>query len=215
MLQMYGFDGGTPLHRAREAITAAEPAVFATGGDTVDLTVLPRWTEYGPRHHCANRDAWYDLVWTAPADRILLDSRVYAHSSPAERQRLARVLAGAGVLPDVFGADEDEPVDGGLPPRGLLAGVLLRRALAHAGVLPPPDVIPFEERLEAAGAVTLEGLSKAQMALLGGPEAALQMLQRRQRIAVKSDRTVDIYDWDAWGRSAAGTIRALPVPAVV
>lgn len=208
MLQMYGFDGGTPLHRAREGIAAADPAIFTTGGDRVDLKVLPRWTEYGPRRHRASSDAWYDMVWTEPEDRVLLDSRAHGHSSPAERQRLARNLEDG----DVPSWTDEE---GAPPPRGVLAGILLRRALGHAGVLPPPDVIPFEERLAAAGEVTLEGWSDAQMTLLGGPEGTLRMLQRTQWMAVKHDRTVDIYDWEAWGRSAAKTIRALPVPAVM
>lgn len=195
MLQMYGFDGGTPTHRAHGGLTAADPSVFGVGGDAVDLTVLPRWTEYGAAR-AARRHAWYDLIWTTPADRIFLDHRTYAHSSPAGLQ-----------YPDLV-------MEEAIWPRGRLAEILLRRALGQAGVLPAPEVIPFEERLEAAGPVTLEGVPEAHITLWGGPEKALKLLQRRRAIAVKNDRTVDVYDWDAWGRTAAEAIRALLVPEV-
>lgn len=214
MLRMYGFDGGTPLHCAREGIAAADPSVFGIGGDLVDLSVVPRWTEYGAVR-LARRGSWYDLAWTAPADRILLDHRVYAHASPTARERLTRVLADTGALRNGCGCcSEEERLEEAMELRGLLAEVLLRRTWGRVGVLPAPGVIPVQERLEAAEPVTLEGVQEEHITLWGGPGKTLEMLQRRRAAAVKSDRTVDICDWRAWGRSAVETIRSLPVPAV-
>ncbi|MFF3730897.1 hypothetical protein ACFYXM_11385 [Streptomyces sp. NPDC002476] len=172
MLRMYGFDGGTPTHRAYRAITKAAPEILRTGGERLDLTALPRWTEYrAPRP--ARGDAWYDLLWTDPADR-----------------------------------EADEFDDG----RGRTAELLRRRAVAPAGHLPMPPVIPVETRLAGATPVTLDGMSVGHVTLLGGPERALEVLRRRRRLAVKGDRSTDIYDWDAWGRNAVAVISGLTMP---
>ncbi|OEV11342.1 hypothetical protein [Streptomyces nanshensis] len=216
MLKMYGFNGGAPLHRAHGGIAAADPSVFEVGGDAVDLTVLPRRTEYrAARAVC--QEAWYDLLWTAPADRIFLDHRTYDHSSPAARERLVRVLTASGVLLENGELSEDERLEEAMQRRGRLVEVLLQRAKSRAGALPAPAVIPVEERLErleAAEPVTLEGMPEEHITLWGGPEKTLRMLRQDRKIAVKNDRSVDIYDWAAWGRAAAATIRELPVPEV-
>ncbi|MBV7674163.1 hypothetical protein STHAL_32465 [Streptomyces halstedii] len=215
MLRMYGYDGGAPLHRPYGGLAAADPAVLGIGGDRVDLTVLPRWTEDGPAPyhlHSADSGAWYDLIWTAPSDRLLLDGRSRAHSSPAERGRADGVLARAGLLPRARDGEDADLL--GPAPRAAVAGVVLRRALGRAGVLPMPAVILARERLAAAAPVTLDGLAQGHIRLLGGPERALSVLRRRQKLAVEHDRTTDIYDWDAWGRTAAQTVRGLTLPEV-
>ncbi|MFB6814347.1 hypothetical protein ACFCV8_07355 [Streptomyces sp. NPDC056347] len=173
MLRMYGFDGGTPTHRAYRAITEMEPEMQCLGGERLDLTVLPRWTEYrSPRP--AREDAWYDLLWTDPADQVR-----------------------AGEFDDG---------------RGRAAEVLCEQAVARAGHLPMPPVIPVETRLAGAGPVTLDGMSEEEITLWGGREKALEMLRRRRRIAVEGDRTTDIYDWDEWARRAISVITDLTVP---
>lgn len=209
MLRMFGFDGGTPMRCAYRGITEADPGAAGIGGDGVDLTVLPRPTERGvaPGLARAHAGAWYDLLWTAPRDRVLLDGRAQAHRSPAERQRLTGVLAGGG-------SDTDEELEEALHVRGRMAGLVQRRALGWAGVLPMPEVIPVEERLEALPPVTLDGVLASHVALLGGADKALGFLRERQAAAVRGDRTVGIYDWTAWGRAAAQVLRALPVPVV-
>ncbi|MFD7861506.1 hypothetical protein [Streptomyces sp. NPDC059783] len=191
MLRMFGYDGGAPVHRAYGGIAAADRSVLGVGGDVVDLTVLPRWQDRGaaPRHlGYATAEAWYELLWTRPEDRPVLDGR-----APAPRSGAAA----------------------GFPPgRMAVAVALARRGHGRAGVLPAPAVIPVEMRLEAAGPVTLEGVPEAYIRLTGGPEGMLAMLRRRQRLAVKGERTVDVFDWAAWGRAASATIRAL-TPAEV
>lgn len=212
MLRMYGYDGGTPMHRAYRGLVEADPGVVGIGGDAVDLTVLPRWTECGvaPGLHRAEADAWYDLLWTAPGDRLLLDVCARARSAPAERRRLRGALAGAGLLPAGQAATAED-VEAALAYRAGTARVLLSRALDRAGVLPMPEVIPVRERLEALAPVTLDGVPSSHITLLGGTDAALRFLQQRQTAAVRDDRTADIYDWGAWGCTAAETVRALPV----
>jgi hypothetical protein len=174
MLRMYGFDGGTPTHRAYRAITKAAAEILEIGGERLDLTILPRWTEYrAPRP--ARGDAWYDLLWTDPTDR------------------------------EARGDEFDDA-------RGRTAELLSGRAVAPAGHLPMPPVIPVETRLAGVAPVTLDGMNEGHVTLLGGPERALEVLQRRQRLAVEGDRSADIYDWDAWARNAVSVIRGLSMP---
>ncbi|MFD8609744.1 hypothetical protein [Streptomyces sp. NPDC059631] len=174
MLRMYGFDGGTPTQRPYRAIADAVPEALRVGGERLDLTVLPRWTEYRASRP-AIADAWYDLLWTDPVER---EART----------------------------DEDDN------DRGRIAELLRGRAVARAGHLPMPPVIPVESRLAGLAPVTLDGMEEGHVTLLGGPKRALEMLRRRQRLAVEGDRSTDIYDWDAWARNAGGVISGLPLP---
>jgi hypothetical protein len=211
MLRMYGFDGGAPVHRAHGALRKAAPEIRRIGGESLDLTVLPHWTEYrAPRP--ARADAWYDLLWTAPADRLLLDHAAYLRRTDAEHRHLAAVLTRAGELTGPGRDGEDESLDQAVSARGRMAELLRKRALAAAGHVPMPRVIPAQTRLAGAAPVTLDGMDEGHIAFCGGPERTLEMLRRRQRIAMEGDRSVDSYDWDAWGHHAAAVIGGLTMP---
>ncbi|MGW5817233.1 hypothetical protein [Streptomyces noursei] len=73
-------------------------------------------------------------------------------------------------------------------------------------LLPAPDVIPFEVRLAAAAPATLEGLSEQHVRLLGGMDGAREYAEQQRRIAVKLDRTTDVYDWDAYAAAVVGQL---------
>jgi hypothetical protein len=86
--------------------------------------------------------------------------------------------------------------------------VRIRRVAA----LPPPPVIPAEQRLAEAPAATITDMSEQHIRLLGGPEAARRLVDDRRTQAVREDRSVDIYDWHALAAIAIDLIAGLTAP---
>ena len=84
--------------------------------------------------------------------------------------------------------------------------------VARAGALPAPPVLPLEIREAAVPPATLNGLTEQQIALLGGPDKALQMVTQRRALAIRHDRSTDIYDWDAYADTVAARIASLAPP---
>ncbi|MFC7331378.1 hypothetical protein [Marinactinospora rubrisoli] len=89
-------------------------------------------------------------------------------------------------------------------------GEILTHRIAHAVALPAPPVIPVEERLAAAPEPCLRGWTAGQIAVMGGEEAALDVVGSRQAAAIRDARTADIYDWDAAAAGYLQRLAALP-----
>lgn len=165
MLQLRGFNDGTPTHSLHAGLYRTDRTILEIGGDQIDLCIVPRRTDHlrGDHRPQAVPSAWYDLIWTPPAARDIPADELHAHGT-------------------------------------------------RVGELPAPPVIPLEKRLAAAPPATLDGLSEAQIRMMGGPEKALDWLEGLRYCAIQSDRTVDIYDWDAYAATTITLIRALPMP---
>jgi hypothetical protein len=80
------------------------------------------------------------------------------------------------------------------------------------GTIGAPPSIPVEERLAAAEPVSLDGVSDAHLAMYGGPDGVREILETRRDIAIRHDRTVDAYDWDALAATVVELVRALDPP---
>lgn len=165
MLQLRGFNDGTPTHSLHAGLYRTDRTILEIGGDQIDLCIVPRRTDHlrGDHRPQAVPSAWYDLIWTTVAARDIPADELHAH------------------------------------------GTLV-------GSLPAPPVIPFEKRLAAAPPATIDHLTEGQIQILGGREKALAWAEGHRRAAVEEDRTVDIYDWDAYAATTITLIRALPMP---
>lgn len=84
--------------------------------------------------------------------------------------------------------------------------------IGDAGHLPAPPMIPVEERIAAAPPVTLDGISDGQITMCGGPDKTLRLLAARQNAAIRDDRSVDAYDWQALAGRTVSTARSLTPP---
>lgn len=95
-------------------------------------------------------------------------------------------------------------------------GATLGHGFQHAAWLPAPPMKPglsLAERLAAAPEPTLDGWSPEQIAMVGGPDAALQVVSNRLTAAITRDipqRTPDSWDWDQAARTYAQILRAIP-----
>jgi hypothetical protein len=87
---------------------------------------------------------------------------------------------------------------------------VVHHRIEHLTTLPPPPRIPAEERIAAAGPVTLDGFSDRAISLYGGAEALRESLQNRREIAIRCDRSVDAYDWTTLARQAVDVATAAP-----
>ncbi|MEU6362213.1 hypothetical protein [Streptomyces albidoflavus] len=77
--------------------------------------------------------------------------------------------------------------------------------------LPAPPGVPLDQRLAQLPEPSLDGFTPEQIQFLGGEEAALRHLRTQQEIAVRTDRTMEIYDWDAYAATVLPHLQA-PVP---
>ncbi|MFJ6437780.1 hypothetical protein [Streptomyces sp. NPDC091416] len=82
--------------------------------------------------------------------------------------------------------------------------------IEQAAVLPAPPVVPLDQRLAAIPPVDITRFTEAELRLLGGEDKARTFLERRQKVAVANDSTVDTYDWAAY---VVSVIEHLDVPA--
>lgn len=76
-------------------------------------------------------------------------------------------------------------------------------------VLPAPPVIPAQQRLAAAPPVDTSHLAAGEIRMLGGEDEARTFLEARQRTAIRTDRTTDIFDWDAYALSLLDQLTTL------
>jgi len=84
--------------------------------------------------------------------------------------------------------------------------------IERIALLPAPPVIPLAQRLAQAPPPDTDTshLSDAELTLWGGADKYRDDRERQHRIAIREDRTVNIYDWDAY---AASILDQLTLPA--
>lgn len=90
MLQIRGYDHGTPTRALYAALKRTAPDVLAAGGERMDLALVPHRTDdlLGDPRPQVRPDAWYTLIWTDVAVRDVPADELHRHA-------VARV----GVLP--------------------------------------------------------------------------------------------------------------------
>ncbi|MER7002193.1 hypothetical protein ABT297_03980 [Dactylosporangium sp. NPDC000555] len=99
----------------------------------------------------------------------------------------------------------EHPLDGTHP---ATTQALIRIAAA----IPPPPLIPADERIAAAAPVSLDGLSEEHIRLYGGADEVHTMLTQQRDVAIRDDHSVDAYDWDALAVHVVDLVRELKPP---
>lgn len=147
------------------------------------LRVLPRYT-LDPTPDNAHLPkatglAWYDVVWSI--------TTVHDPADPGSQP-----IDALNNLADATHVAEDDGVLG-------LAWI----DIAEVGTLPPPPLIPPEQRMgevNGDGVLVLvqdqiDAMAPAELKFLGGNERAIERLTSMQRVAVASDYSARAYDW--------------------
>ncbi|HBF84956.1 MAG TPA: hypothetical protein DD420_35020 [Streptomyces sp.] len=80
MLQLRGYDDGTPVHVLRAALMRTDPGLAGIGGSLIDLCVVPHYTgpANGARLPRAAGAAWYSLLWASPVARTVPAYELFA-----------------------------------------------------------------------------------------------------------------------------------------
>lgn len=179
-----GHDDHTPAH-------APLAALLRAAGDLLDAPRDPACADLTIRPRRTNRS----LLSPAPmATNAAWYDLLWTYPTLVADESVEAILSRAD-------GDEPSPVPG-------------HTVIRRAGVLPQPQPLPAPQRSADTDEITLDGLTAAQIQLMGGPDKALATLTARRDLAITTDRSTDVYDWDQWAAAALETIHGLTAPAL-